>query len=327
MARVIRLVGRARGGLTILAAVAIVVATVLAVGVGPFLNGIASVSPATIAIALGLTAIATAAAAWRWRVVAAHLGMPLAWRDAFTSYYRAMFLNTVLPGGVVGDVHRAYAQGRREQRMAVAARSVVAERVAGQIVQTVVTLAVLVPLGLTSTLGPLSWAGAALAVLVAIVIGAVAATRRGRAVLAREGRMLRPLITRPLALVALVVSSVVVVAAYTTTFIVAGLAVGVETEPGGLGAVALVVLCASAIPINVGGWGPREAASASAFALIGLGAGAGVAVSAAFGVLTMLAVVPGVVVLLGDGIRARRRAAAGDRARHGTRVPARGSSA
>ncbi|NNC13608.1 flippase-like domain-containing protein [Planctomonas sp. JC2975] len=327
MAGLMHRMGRARVALTVLAAVLIIGATVLAVGVGPFLNGIASVSPTTIAIAFGLTAVATAAAAWRWRVVASRLGMPLSWRDAFASYYRAIFLNTVLPGGVVGDVHRAYAQGRREQRIAVAARSVVAERVAGQIVQTSVTLAVLVPLGLSSALGPLSWVGAALAALVAITIGAVAATRRGRAALAREARMLRPLITRPVTLVAIVASSVVVVAAHATTFIVAGLAAGVDAEPAGLGAVALVVLCASAIPINVGGWGPREAASASAFALIGLGAGAGVVVSAAFGVLTMLAVVPGAVVLLGDGIRAQRRAAHGDGDGDGTRVLEQGGRA
>ena len=71
-------------------------------------------------------------------------------------------------------------------------------------------------------------------------------------------------------------------------------------------AIALLVLTASAIPINVGGWGPREAASGAVFALAGIGGAAGVEVSTAYGVLALIAVAPGGLVLLTDRIRARR---------------------
>jgi len=67
--------------------------------------------------------------------------------------------------------------------------------------------------------------------------------------------------------------------------------------------VALIVLGAAAIPVSIGGWGPREAVAASAFALAGLGAGAGVAVSTAFGVLTVVAVLPGALALVADRFR------------------------
>jgi hypothetical protein len=95
-------------------------------------------------------------------------------------------------------------------------------------------------------------------------------------------------------------SSLVVVASLSATFVVACLADGVQASPGDLIALALVALSAASLPFNVGGWGPREAAAASVFAVVGLGAEAGVAVSTAFGVLTLIAVIPGLVVLLVD---------------------------
>jgi hypothetical protein len=70
--------------------------------------------------------------------------------------------------------------------------------------------------------------------------------------------------------------------------------------------VALIALTASALPINVGGWGPREGAAASAFAVLGLGGVAGVAASTAFGVLATIAVLPGAAVLVGGRIAAAR---------------------
>ena len=285
-------------GLRIAAGIAVVAGTIWIVGFGPFVEGLAAISPLTILLAAGLAALATAAAAWRWRTVSRGFGLPLPWGEAFAAYYRSQFLNTVLPGGVVGDVHRAYAHGRRHERVAVAARAVAAERIAGQSVQVLLTLAVLLPLGLASPLAPLAWGTAALVAAIVIAVGAVAVSPRGRVVLSRELGMLRPLLARPLALLAIIAASLVVVAAHAATFVVAGLAVGVPAEPRELAVVALLVLAAAAIPISVGGWGPREAVSASAFALVGLGAGAGLAVSTAFGVLAMVAVAPGGLVLL-----------------------------
>ncbi|WP_203580271.1 lysylphosphatidylglycerol synthase domain-containing protein [Microbacterium hibisci] len=303
MAGLSRLPMRVRSGARVAAALAMVAGTIAVVGTEPFAAGLASISPPTIFAAAVLAAVATAAAAWRWRVVCAGFGLSLPWAEAFTAYYRSQFLNTVLPGGVAGDVHRAYVHGRRIDGVGLAARAVVAERVAGQVVQLVLTLALLLPLGITSPLAPLALATAVAAGVVAVALAAVVARRRGRELLRRELRMLRPLLATPLRLVAIVAASVVVIAAHTGTFVVAGLAVGVTAAPQDLAVVALLVLAAAAIPLNAGGWGPREAVAASAFALAGLGAGAGLAVSAAFGVLTALAVAPGALTLLGGRFR------------------------
>ncbi len=131
-----------------------------------------------IAATFVLSAAATAAAAWRWSIIAGRLGVGLRFPEAVGMYYRSQFLNTVLPGGVVGDVQRAVAQGRNAGNVAQAARAVVIERTVGQVVQ--IALAVIV----------LAWFGLEFEgyLLPALGIGLTVLARRR----ARNGRSERP---------------------------------------------------------------------------------------------------------------------------------------
>jgi uncharacterized membrane protein YbhN (UPF0104 family) len=281
---------------------AVLIALGFIVGGGAFLRGLAAVSPGAIVVAVLLTAVSTGAAALRWRAVAAGFGLDLTWNEAVAACYRSQFLNSVLPGGVVGDVHRAYRHGRGSGELALAARAVATERVAGQVVQFALVAVVLTSLGLTGSLRGMAWVVGAVVIIAGLVIAVVATTERGRRVLRREVALLRTAFSEPRRTLVVVASSIISVAALAATFVVACLAVGVQAPLGDLVALALVALSAAALPINVGGWGPREAAAASAFAVVGLGAAAGVAASTAFGVLTLIAVAPGAVVLLTDRI-------------------------
>jgi hypothetical protein len=70
------------------------------------------------------------------------------------------------------------------------------------------------------------------------------------------------------------------------------------TAPLGTVAVlTLLALLAMVVPLNLAGWGPREGVAAWAFAAAGLGAGAGVATAVAYGVLSLVGVLPGAAVL------------------------------
>jgi hypothetical protein len=138
-----------------------------------------------------------------------------------------------------------------------------------------------------------------------------------------EGRsvLLQPTAWRPVLL-----ASVLVVGGHLGMFLLASRAAGVHGPPQQLLPLALVVLLAAGIPLNVGGWGPREGAAAWVFAATEWGAGAGAAVATAFGVLTLVAVLPGAVVLLagrrqprGVRIPGVRRVPAADVVRSGTR--------
>jgi hypothetical protein len=80
---------------------------------------------------------------------------------------------------------------------------------------------------------------------------------------------------------------------------------------------AILVLLAMAVPLNIGGWGPREGVAAWAFATAGLGADAGVATATVYGVLVVAAGLPGLGVLVGTDAPAGR----GSSKRRTSRVP------
>ncbi len=98
--------------LRLLAGVAILGVVVWRVGTGPFVDGIRSVDARSLLVASLIALPTTLCAAWRWRLVARGLGVPITLPAATAAYYRSQFLNTTLPGGVLGDVHRGLSHGR-----------------------------------------------------------------------------------------------------------------------------------------------------------------------------------------------------------------------
>jgi hypothetical protein len=58
---------------------------------------------------------------------------------------------------------------------------------------------------------------------------------------------------------------------------------------------------------SVAGWGPREGATAWVFSSAGLGADRGAATAVAYGVLVVVAGLPGAAVLLAGWLPGRRR--------------------
>lgn len=285
----------------------VLVAVVAKVGSGPFLQGLSSIDFRVILIALALSFVATVAAAWRWSIIAGRLGVGLRLREAVGWYYRSQFVNTVLPGGVVGDVQRAATQGRDAGNVAQGARAVVIERTMGQVVQVALALVVLAGFGLEFQGYLLPVLGVGLALLALVVFVTAATSIRTRRALRRELAELSAGVGSPGAFVRVVVASVVVVGCHVATLGAAVAAVGANVPPPRLAALALVVLLAGSIPFNVGGWGPREGVAGWAFAVAGLGAATGVAASALFGVLAMIAVAPGLVLAVIAAARRPRR--------------------
>jgi glycosyltransferase 2 family protein len=294
--------GRAWAAARLLGGVLILVAVVWRVGPGPLLDGVRGLGPGALLAALALGAATTLCQAWRWRVVAAALGDGLALPAATAACYRSQFLNSALPGGVIGDVHRGVRSGIDAGDVGRGLRAVAWERVAGQLVQAAVALAVLavVPSPLQAAL---PW----IAVLGVVAVGVLLMTGRGvarhgparvgralrNAALEARGSLLRPTVLGPVLLASLLAS-----AGYVGMFVVAARAAGVQASTQRLLPLALVVLLAAAIPVNVAGWGPREGAAVWVFAAADVGAAAGASVATAFGVLTLVAVLPGALVLL-----------------------------
>jgi uncharacterized membrane protein YbhN (UPF0104 family) len=294
----------------LLVGAAVVVAVVVHLGTGAVIEGLRAVSPGALAAALGLGVLTTAASAARWCVVARGLGLEIGFGAAVGDCYRAQFLNSVLPAGVLGDVHRAVESGRRRGDVARGVRAVVLERVAGQVVVVVVSAVVLlvVPSPVRGLLGELGRAVPAVVVAVAVLLGllGIPGVRRGLARLAvgiRDG--LLGVRTGP----AVLGLSLVAMAGHLALLGVAAWAVGVRAAPGELAPLLLLSLLSMGLPLSVGGWGPREATTAAAFGVAGLGAGTGLATAVAFGVLALVSTLPGLgVLVLGRTAQARTSA-------------------
>lgn len=271
-------------------------------GTGPFVQGLNRTGLAAVGFAVVVTGLTTLCCAWRWRLVAQGLGLDVPLGRAVCACYRSQFLNAILPGGVLGDVHRAVDRGRQTGEMSRTLRSVAWERCLGQVAQ--VTLTVVVLLVLPSPMRS-RWPF----VLAAVLVAGLAALLLLQGRLARaRGLPARVLLTVVddlsgilrvrRAWLGIALASVLVALGHAAVFVVAVRAVGASVSAANALPLALVVLLAGAIPTNVAGWGPREGAAAWAFGLAGLGAAQGVTVSVMYGVMALVATLPGALVLV-----------------------------
>ena len=215
-------------------------------------------------------------------------------------YYRSQFLNTVLPGGMIGDVDRAAVHGRSTDSAGASARAVILERTVGQIVQLGLAVVVVVPTGASGAGGlliPVAGFGlAALGVLAIPALAAAMASSRVRRAVLHEVAELRAGLGSTAAAAQTAAASLVVVGCHVAIFAIAARMVGAEVPPARMLVLAVVVLLAASVPATIGGWGPREGVAGWAFAMSGFGASTGVAAATLFGVLALIAVALGVLV-------------------------------
>ena len=256
--------------------------------------------------ALGLSVVQVLVSAWRWRFTAGRLGIDLPFGEAVREYYLSMFVNQVLPGGVVGDVSRAWrhaaAQRLTTSSGGPAIRAVVLERLSGQLVMVGVASA--------SVLTLLGGSGDAAWVVVLVGLATVVALRQWVKAPTRDaddapssllGRLwhdTKVALLTGTALPIQLASSAVVVGTYVATYLIASLAVGVDTPLRTLLPLVAPVLVAMLIPASVAGWGVREIAAALLWDAAGLTSEDGVVISIAYGLLALVSSLPGCVVLM-----------------------------
>ena len=250
-----------------------------------------------IVLALLLTAVQIALAAWRWRYTASKLGLPLSYSLAFTECFAASAINQLLPGGVLGDVARAWRQANRVDARAAAIRSVIFERSMGQ-------LALVLATAFAWALQP-RWASSRIALGVGVFALIVAAlvfalrrySQRWSWLRETQSDLLRAwwparVLAMQLAVSWLLLASIVLL------FLLAARAVGAQAPAMVLVPLLLNALLAMALPFGFAGWGLREGAAALSWSAAGLDASQGVAASISYGVLTLIGSLPGLLALL-----------------------------
>ena len=311
-----------------MAGTVILAVVVWRLGTGVFLDGLRCIDGGTLVAALAIGGVTTVCSAWRWCAVTRALGIGLPLGPAVADYYRALFLNAALPGGVLGDVHRAVRHGQSSGDMGRGIRAVVIERTAGQVVLAIVGVTVLLTMPSPFVDETRHLAGLlALAALGALVIRAAVRmgrrTRRTRRSSDRRGRVraafgeAREVLFARRSGFAILVSSLVMLAGFVAMFLLSARVAGSTATPLELLPLALLALIAMSLPLNVGGWGPREGVTAWSFGAAGLGASQGLTVAVVYGVLSFAASLPGALVLVGrwyGSLRARRQSPAGESA-------------
>ncbi|WP_265737523.1 lysylphosphatidylglycerol synthase transmembrane domain-containing protein [Actinacidiphila soli] len=301
--------------LRLLIGAGILAALVWRMGATAFVGGLRVIDGGSILAALAIGLLTTVFSAWRWCLVARRLGLRLPLAKAVSDYYRALLLNAVLPAGVLGDVDRAVRHGRRTGDVGRGVRAVFLERAGGQVVVLALGAAVLLtrPALVSSMAGHFLPSGAVLAVVlsalaVLVLLGAWALRRRGasrgrRAFAAGLADVRKGLLARG-TWPGVVLLSAAGLVGHVALFLVAARVAGSPAPLAALVPPTVLALLVMGLPVNIGGWGPREAASTLAFGAAGLGATQGLATAVVYGVLTLVASLPGVVVLALPGIRA-----------------------
>lgn len=266
--------------------------------------------------AVGLIALQVALSAWRWRYTAGRLDLDLPFRQAFLEYYLASFLNQVLPGGVMGDVGRAWRHSRQTVRTREAVHAVMIERLSGQ---CALLLLVVWALAWLSMSGQFFQGGAPNRLLL-VTLGAVVIVGAGliavRCLMAGSNRVshyLRDLVndlSQSLlgwpALPIQLGTSLLVIASYLALFLLLASEAGYLTTWSSVllvTALCSLLLLSMVVPVTVAGWGVREGAAALLWPLAGLPAEQGVALSVGYGALVLVASLPGLAVLWLDQVK------------------------
>jgi uncharacterized membrane protein YbhN (UPF0104 family) len=294
----------------VLGPVGVLAILVWRVGTGPFIDGVRTVDVGALGAAVAIGALATVCCAWRWTIVARGLGVRLALPTAVAAYYRSQFLNVTLPGGIVGDIHRGVSHGRDVSDIGRGLRAVAWERSAGQVVQVLLTVAVLLALP-SPVRSAMPWVAIGVGALGLGVVLVARAPGRGRSSWERlrdaVARDIRDALLSRRAWLSIVLTSALVVAGHAITFMIAARTAGSTAPPSQMLPIALLAMAAMVLP-SVGGWGPREGVTAWAFGAAGLGVQRGVATAVVYGVMVLVACLPGAGVLIVAWFRGTRLA-------------------
>ncbi len=287
---------------------------------GALRASLARLSVPFISLMLAVSVVQVALSAWRWWFTARRLGVSLSYPVAMREYYLAGFLNQVLPGGVMGDVNRAWRHARApvgEPLSGNATRAIVhavmLERLSGQLVLLPVAVLVMVALWLDGRFelqaayaGTSLSAGAGVVALVLAGVGASLMFRRKngsrlRSYLRNLGADLRKAFYGWRNACLQCLTSLLVLGTYLAVFLLLAAdmdVLGAGVSPSMLAGLCVLLLLAMAVPVTISGWGVREGAAALLWPLAGLPAEQGVALSVGYGAMVFLVSLPGALVLV-----------------------------
>ena len=264
---------------------------------------LAEADPIWIIASLLVLTLQTLLSALRWKITAKDLGINLSLKTAISEYYLAQLVNQALPGGIIGDAGRAL-RSRNAAGLLSSSQAVVFERLFGQVglfivLVTAFSVSLIIPGGFDLPYWILlTIAGLAVSLLF-LVLSISVITRGSSSALARGiksfGLAAKKVLLTPSRLWSHTVLSVSTAICNVAGFVFAAWAVG-SSLSFSIALVAVpIILLAMLLPITVSGWGLREGVAVALFPIVGLAAVEGLAASVAFGLVCLVAALPGLL--------------------------------
>jgi len=274
------------------------------------LRSLISADRGWLAAAVAMLTLQTVLSAIRWKITAGRLGIHLGTGEALREYYLAQAVNVSVPGGVVGDAARAV-RSRGAAGLLAAGQAVLFERLAGQAGLFVVTAATfVVTLARPGGVEWPAWLIVPVGVFVASGLCLPFVLCAAGRIQGRIGQMLRGVwsaMEQSLLARSVIVPQIALSLATTlcnlAAFAFCAIAVGHGLSPVAVAAFGPLILLMMLVPVTISGWGLREGAAVVLFPLAGSTASGGLATSVAFGLMLIVASLPGSLAVLG---RARR---------------------
>jgi len=256
-------------------------------------------------LALAVFATAQIFSALRCVYVARVLGGPLSLRTSLRAHFVGLWFNQVLPTGLGGDVVKI-AILRKSLGLSIAIRSAVLDRISGLIFLLVATTVALPIYGVVfrshpeviASVGVIGVGGSATIFLAAWIAHNLSRRTSISPALLRSIRVFsdvwsfksgRPLLEQ-------ICTSAIVHFNGIATYAFLGYALGVHASILAFVLVVPVVFLITLIPVSFAGWGIREVGAVLMFNLVGVGKEVALAMSVSFGLLLIVAGLPGLFI-------------------------------
>lgn len=286
------------------------------VDLGAAVDRMAGLSPGAAALAVALLILHCFVAGWRWRLVMRLFGPTLPLRSAIRLFFEGYFFNNALPSTIGGDGVRIWRAVRLGLPLGASVSGVLLDRVTG-LTGLFILVAAGQPLLYTRIADPairLAFAAILMAGVAVIALLMLARFIPKRLIPTRlhedidtlsaatHAAYLQPAVSLPVLGLSVVVHGLIVLTVYV-------IAIGLGLNVGLFESLVLVpaVILLSTLPVSLGGWGLREGLMVIALGLAGVPAEAALTVSVLFGIVQIVAGLPGGALWLMAGGRAATR--------------------
>ena len=237
--------------------------------------------------------------AYRWMYISSKNGSEMNFLYCLKFYYISTFINNILPGGVVGDIYRAYSARESDNNLINLSKSVqgiVFERLSGQIMMFFIFLISLTFFFLINAKYVAFLFTVVPVLLITFIIYIVVRKIYFNKISSNEIVInFRKIFSGKIFWNHTIISFFVVLS-YIVIYIISAEALSIDYFT--FFVFTPIVLFSMTLPVSIGGWGVREGTALLIAFLLGLSASSSISVAVMYGILNLFCSLPGLYFFL-----------------------------